>query len=109
MQIARTMQFVPIDQGSLQVARMIEGKPLELFPSWRAAMVMFGVLYLIMWLYFILGYVLRKRAFTNFPLRSVSLLNAFTVIGLLDMVYLPGCIAAFLQLAYGKIPIIFDS
>ena len=103
MQIARTMQFIPIDQGSLQAAQMIESKPLELFPSWRAAMAMFGVLYFIMWLYFILAYVLRKRDFTNFPLRSVSLLNAFTVIGLLDMVYLPGCIAALLQLMYGKI------
>ena len=103
MQIARTIQFVPIDQGSLQVARMIESKPLEFFPSWRAAMAMFGVLYLMMWLYFILKDVVRKKDFTNFPLRGVSLLNAFTVIGLLDMVYLPGCIAALLQLAYGKI------
>ncbi|XP_046864174.1 metalloreductase STEAP4-like isoform X2 [Xenia sp. Carnegie-2017] len=98
MQISRAMQFIPFDQGSLQVAQAIEGKPLELFPSWRASMIIFGILYLIMWLYFILAYVIRKIPFTNFPLRSFSLLNAFTVIGLLDLVYLPGCIAAILQL-----------
>ena len=102
MQIARTMQFVPIDQGSLQVAQSIEEKPHELFPSWRAAMAMFGVLYLIMWLYFVLKRVIKKSDFTDFPLKRVSLINAFTVIGLLDMVYLPGCIAALLQLIYGK-------
>ena len=102
MQISRAMQFIPFDQGSLQVAQAIEGKPLELYPSLRAAMIIFGILYFIMWLYFILAYVLRKRPFTNFPLRSFSLLNAFTVIGNLDLVYLPGCIAAILQLIYGN-------
>ena len=102
MQISRTMQFVPFDQGSLQVSQAIEGKPLELFPSWRVAMIMFGILYLIMLLFFVLIRVIRKFPFTNFPLRSVSLMNAFTVIGLLDMVYLPGCIAAILQLIYGN-------
>ena len=105
MQIARTMHFIPVDQGLLEAARFIEEKPHELFPSWRAPMVMFSVLYLIMWLYYVINNILSKKKFTNFPLRSVSLINAFTAIGLLDMVYLPGCIAAFLQLAYGKLSI----
>ena len=101
MEIARAMQFIPVDQGSLKMAQVIENKPHELFPSWRVALAMVGVLYFIMVLYFVLVKVLRKVGFTNFPLRSVSLINAFCVIGILDMVYLPGCIAALLQLAYG--------
>ena len=95
------MQFIPIDQGSLKMAQVIENKPHQLFPSWRVALAMVGVLYLIMVLYFVLIRVVRNIKFTNFPLRSVSLINAFCVIGILDMVYLPGCIAALLQLAYG--------
>ncbi|XP_046864239.1 metalloreductase STEAP4-like [Xenia sp. Carnegie-2017] len=101
MQISRTMHLTPFDQGSLQLAQAIENKPLELFPSWRSALMMFGILYLVMWLYYVLKRVILKMSFTNFPLRDISLLNAFTVIGLLDMVYLPGCIAAIFQLVYG--------
>jgi metalloreductase STEAP3 len=95
------MQFNPVDQGSLKMAHAIESKPLELFPSWRVALGMVGVLYLIMLLYFVLKRVVKKSKFTDFPLKRMSLINAFCVIGILDMVYLPGCIAALLQLAYG--------
>ena len=102
MQISRRMHFTPLDQGSLKVSQAIEKKPMELFPSWRPALMMFGILYLVMWLYYVLKRVILKMSFTNFPLRDISLLNAFTVIGLLDMVYLPGCIAAIFQLVYGK-------
>ena len=105
MQIARTMHFIPVDQGLLEAARFIEGKPHELFPSWRAPMVMFSVLYSTMWLFFVIRHAVSSEKFTHFPLRIVSLINAFSAIGLLGMVYLPGCIAAFLQLAYGKLSI----
>ena len=83
------------------MAQSIENKPMELFPSWRVAMRMFGVFYLLMVLYFVIGRFVKKKDFTNFPLKIVSIMNAFCVIGVLDMVYLPGCIAALLQLAYG--------
>ncbi|XP_028409985.1 metalloreductase STEAP4-like [Dendronephthya gigantea] len=99
--IARSMQFNAMDQGSLKMASNIENKPLELFPSWRVAIAMVGVLYLFMVLYFVVAMVAYGSDFTNFPLRSMSLIFAFTVIGILDMVYLPGCLAALLQLAYG--------
>ncbi|XP_028409987.1 metalloreductase STEAP4-like [Dendronephthya gigantea] len=99
--IARSMQFNAMDQGSLKMASNIENKPLELFPSWRVALAMVGVLYLIMVLYFVLKRVIKKSEFTDFPLKRMSLIFAFTVIGILDMVYLPGCLAALLQLAYG--------
>ncbi|XP_046864238.1 metalloreductase STEAP4-like isoform X2 [Xenia sp. Carnegie-2017] len=102
MQISRRMHFTPLDQGSLKVSQAIEKKPMELFPSWRPAMVIFGFLYFVMWFFFILMYLIRKVPFTNFPLREISIINAFTVVGLLDMVYLPGCIAAILHLVYGK-------
>ncbi len=101
MEIARAMQFNPVDHGSLKMAHAIENKPLELFPSWRVALGMVCVLYLIMLLYFVLKRVVKKSKFTDFPLKRMSLINAFCVIGILNMVYLPGCIAALLQLAYG--------
>ena len=99
--IARSMQLNAVDLGSLKMASNIENKPLELFPSWRVALSMVGFLYFIMLLYFVLIRVVKKYEFTDFPLKRMSLINAFTVIGILDMVYLPGCIAALLQLAYG--------
>ena len=102
MQISRRVHFTPLDQGSLKGAQAIEKKPVELFPSWRLARIILGFLYFVMWLFFILAYLIRKVPFTNFPLREISIINAFTVIGLLDMVYLPGCIAAILHLVYGK-------
>ena len=101
IEIARSMQLNGVDLGSLKMANNIENKPLELFPSWRVALAMVGVLYFIILLSFVLKRVVKKIKFTNFPLRSTSLINAFTVIGILDMVYLPGCIAALLQLTYG--------
>ena len=101
MEMARAMQFTAVDQGCLRMAAEIENKPLVLFPSWRVAMAMAGVLYLTMLFYFVLKRIVKKSSFTDFPLKRMSLVNAFSVIGILDMVYLPGCIAALLQLAYG--------
>ena len=101
MELARAMQFTPVDQGSLKMAKSIEDRSRELFPSWRLAMKMFVVLYLILLLFIIAGKFLKKRDFHSFPLQNLSVLNAFCTVGILDMVYLPGCIAALLQLAHG--------
>ncbi|XP_046863465.1 metalloreductase STEAP4-like [Xenia sp. Carnegie-2017] len=92
MQISGRVHFTPLHQGSLKGAKAIEKKPMELF---------LGFLYFVMWLFFILAYLIRKVPFTIFPLREISIINAFTVIGLLEMVYLPGCIAAIVHLVYG--------
>ena len=76
IEIARSMQLNAVDLGSLKMANNIENKPLELFPSWRVALAMVGVLYFIILLSFVLKRVVKKIKFTNFPLRSMSLINA---------------------------------
>ncbi|KAM9782893.1 metalloreductase STEAP4 [Neosynchiropus ocellatus] len=105
--VATKLGFVVVDRGSLSAAGELEAFPLQLFPEWRLPLrIAFG---LIAFFFFylltrdvIFAYVERG---TDISFRiMVSLANkVFPIVSLimLALCYLPGVLAAFLQLYRG--------
>ncbi|XP_038653868.1 metalloreductase STEAP4-like [Scyliorhinus canicula] len=107
MDVARSIGLTPLDQGSLLAATELENYPLQLFPMWRLTFIIMAGLTVFFFLYnvvlkVIYSYVIYNTDKTyqmvisipNHVFPSVSLI-------LLGLVYLPGVIAAFLQLYRG--------
>uniref|UniRef100_UPI00398E63BF metalloreductase STEAP4 isoform X2 n=1 Tax=Pristiophorus japonicus TaxID=55135 RepID=UPI00398E63BF len=107
MDVARSIGLTPLDQGSLLAAQELENYPLQLFPMWRLPFIITAGLTVFFFLYctvidVIYPYVKEKkdssyRLAISVPNRifpNVSLI-------LLSLTYLPGAIAAFIQLYRG--------
>ncbi|XP_036103462.1 metalloreductase STEAP4 [Molossus molossus] len=107
MDIVRSLGLTPLDQGSLIAASDIENYPLQLFPMWRFPFCLSAVLCVFFFVYSVIRdiiypYVYDKKDNT-FRL-AVSIPNrVFPIVALmlLALVYLPGIIAAILQLYRG--------
>uniref|UniRef100_A0A8C3VKU2 STEAP4 metalloreductase n=1 Tax=Catagonus wagneri TaxID=51154 RepID=A0A8C3VKU2_9CETA len=107
MDIVRTLGLTPLDKGSLLAAKEIENYPLQLFPMWKFPFCLAAVLCVFFFFYgavrdVIYPYVHEKKDST-FRL-AVSIPNRvcpITALTLLALVYLPGVIAAILQLYRG--------
>ncbi|XP_062955632.1 metalloreductase STEAP4 isoform X1 [Cynocephalus volans] len=107
MDIARTLGLTPLDQGSLMAAKEIENYPLQLFPMWRFPFYLSAALCVFFFFYCVIRdviypYVNEKK--DNTFLMAVSIPNRIfpvTALILLALVYLPGVIAAILQLYRG--------
>ncbi|XP_006891515.1 PREDICTED: metalloreductase STEAP4 [Elephantulus edwardii] len=107
MDLVRALGLTPLDQGSLVAAKEIENYPLQLFPMWRFPLRLSAVLCLFLFLYCVIRdviypYVYEKKDET-FRL-AVSIPNRvfpIAALTLLALVYLPGVIAAILQLYRG--------
>ncbi|KAM8771108.1 metalloreductase STEAP4 [Rhynchonycteris naso] len=107
MDIVRTLGLTPLDQGSLMAASEIENYPLQLFPMWKFPFYLSAVLCVFLFLYCVIRdiiypYVYEKKDST-FRL-AISIPNRIFPIAaltLLAVVYLPGVIAAILQLYRG--------
>ncbi|XP_008064391.1 metalloreductase STEAP4 isoform X1 [Carlito syrichta] len=107
MDIVRTLGLTPLDQGSLMAANEIENYPLQLFPMWRLPFYLSAALCVFFFFYCVLReviypYVYEKKDIT-FRM-AVSIPNRvfpITALILLALVYLPGVIAAILQLYRG--------
>ncbi|XP_028663800.1 metalloreductase STEAP3-like [Erpetoichthys calabaricus] len=103
-QIARTMGFIPVDMGSLSCARDIESFPLRLFPSWKKPfLVSFGLFIFFYFYNFIISvlhpYLTKNQnAFYKMPIELMNVTLPCVAYVLLSLVYLPGILAAFLQL-----------
>ena len=104
MQIARDIGFTPIDSGRLAAAAVLEKKVLQLFPEWRVpfwitfSMLLFQIIYLHgRYLISHAPEKLLNSIFLKYPNR----ITGWMVLWLLAVVFLPGCIAAFLQLKRG--------
>ncbi|KGL84904.1 Metalloreductase STEAP4, partial [Tinamus guttatus] len=107
MDIVRALGLTPLDQGSLLAAQEIENYPLQLFPMWKFPI--FLSLGLIAFFFFyclirdvIYPYVNEKKDFSFFI--AISIANRICPILaliLLALVYLPGVLAAIIQLYRG--------
>ncbi|XP_004676720.1 PREDICTED: metalloreductase STEAP4 [Condylura cristata] len=107
MDIVRTIGLTPLDQGSLTAANEIENYPLQLFPMWRFPFYLSAALCLFFFFYSVVRDVIypyvHNMEDNTFRL-VVSIPNrVFPIVALilLALVYLPGVIAAILQLYRG--------
>ncbi|KAM8967135.1 metalloreductase STEAP4-like [Pelodytes ibericus] len=107
MDIARTLGLTPLDQGSLVSANEIENYPLQLFPMWRLPMYICMAFTVLIFLYCVLTEVIYPYVTTKentLYLVVITIANrVFPIVSLilLALVYLPGIIAAILQLYRG--------
>lgn len=105
--IVRTLGLTPLDQGSLMAANEIENYPLQLFPMWKFPFYLSAALCVFFFFYCVIReviypYVYEKKD-TMFRM-AISIPNRVfpvTALILLALVYLPGVIAAILQLYRG--------
>uniref|UniRef100_A0A8C9QUP8 STEAP4 metalloreductase n=1 Tax=Spermophilus dauricus TaxID=99837 RepID=A0A8C9QUP8_SPEDA len=107
MDIVRALGLTPLDQGSLKAATEIENYPLQLFPMWRFPFYLSAALCLFFFIYCVIRDVIYPYVIENkdstFRM-AVSIPNSvfpITALTLLALVYLPGVIAAILQLYQG--------
>eukprot|EP00058_Branchiostoma_floridae_P026077 XP_002611567.1 hypothetical protein BRAFLDRAFT_113515 [Branchiostoma floridae] len=108
IQLAKDMGFVPMDYGCLRAARDIEAIPLRLLPGWRFANKVMFILMAAMSLYVLFQGPLYKyvtlgitKDVQHFPGKGMNRVLAWLALTLLALVYFPGIIAAFRQLARG--------
>ncbi|KAM6945788.1 metalloreductase STEAP3-like [Aplochiton taeniatus] len=106
-QVARAMGFVPVDMGLLSSALEVENAPLYLFPAWhtpaRATLLLFVFFYAFNILHDVLHpYVTAgKNSFYKLPVEMVNVTLPSVALVMLALVYLPGLLAALLQLSWG--------
>lgn len=101
------MGFMPVDMGSLAAAREVEARPLHLFPSWKVPVILALGLFIFFYAYNFTRDVLQpyvqegKSKFYKLPLSVVNTSLPCVAYVLLSLVYLPGILAAALQLWRG--------
>lgn len=107
--IVRMMGFHPVDWGSLQASRDIEDIPLLFMPSWkRPVAVVFGI-FLFMWILALFSFQICynwAKGDWHGEWKHIAMINfnrviAITAIWTLSFCYLPGLIAAYIQLWRG--------
>jgi len=101
----------PVDRGSLQAARGIEDIPLQLFPLWRAPlmvhMAIFALLYTLSFLKFQVCWPLTWsdtflwELWNHIPMDNMNKTLAVHALVTLALCYLPGVLAAWLQIYRG--------
>ncbi|XP_030609540.1 metalloreductase STEAP3 [Archocentrus centrarchus] len=107
MQLCRRMGFIPVDMGLLSSSLEIENLPLYLFPSWRTPIICTLALFIFFYLYNSVHEVLHpyitggKNKLYKLPIEIVNVTFPSVALVMLALVYLPGVIAAFLQLWRG--------
>lgn len=106
-EMARTMGFTPVDMGSLASAREVEAMPLRLLPGWKVPALLALGLFIFFYAYNFIRDVLQpymqegKNKFYKLPLSVVNTTLPCVAYVLLSLVYLPGVLAAALQLHRG--------
>ncbi|XP_071515118.1 metalloreductase STEAP4-like [Panulirus ornatus] len=107
--IVRSMGFHPVDWGSLQASRDIEDVPLKFMPSWkRPVAVVFGI-FVFIWILALFSFqICRNLASGNWherwkhlAMQNFNRVIAITAIWTLSFCYLPGLIAAYIQMWRG--------
>lgn len=107
MDISRSLGLSPLDQGSLLAAKEVENYPLQLFPMWRLPMYIALGLTVFLFIYCVVTIVIFTRVNDGQDVSfriAISIPNkVFPIVSLmlLALVYLPGIIAAILQLYRG--------
>ncbi|XP_041822425.1 metalloreductase STEAP3-like isoform X1 [Chelmon rostratus] len=107
IQLCRRMGFIPVDMGLLSSSLEIENIPLYLFPSWRVPVLCTLSLFVFFYLYNFTRDVLQpyitagKSVFYKMPIEIVNVTLPSVALVMFSLVYLPGLLAAFLQLWWG--------
>lgn len=107
LQLARRLGFSPVDLGGLCASRDIEEAPLHLFPSWGGSILATFLLFLFFYGYNFLRRILLpyldkgENNFYQLPLQTVNETLPAVALVTLALVYLPGLLAAVLQLGRG--------
>lgn len=101
--IARDMNFTPVDFGGLLAARRIEKHPLRLFPDWRGPCGFAVAVFNIWFLYLIYIYYIEKTVYQweQIFLKVMNKAICMTGVTVLSVTYLASSFAAALQLYYG--------
>ncbi|XP_052218163.1 metalloreductase STEAP4-like [Dreissena polymorpha] len=101
--IAKDMNFRPVDFGGLFAARRIEKHPLRLFPEWKGPLG-FAVCVFIVWLIFLIYIYFIEESVYKWEQLFVKVLNkAFCMTGIttLSVTYLASSFATMVQIYYG--------
>nr|XP_012384830.1 metalloreductase STEAP3 isoform X3 [Dasypus novemcinctus] len=106
-ELARAMGFTPVDMGSLASAREVEAMPLRLLPGWKVPALLALGLFVCFFAYNFVRDVLQpyvqegKNKFYKLPVSVVNTTLPCVAYVLLSLVYLPGVLAAAVQLRRG--------
>lgn len=107
MDIVRALGLTPLDQGSLLAAQEIENYPLQLFPMWKFPILLSLGLVAFFFFYSLIRdviypYVYESQDFSFFIAISIpNRICPIVALILLALVYLPGVLAAIIQLYRG--------
>ncbi|KFQ46926.1 Metalloreductase STEAP4, partial [Nestor notabilis] len=107
MNIVRALGLTPLDQGSLLAAQEIENYPLQLFPMWKFPILLSFGLAAFFFFYCLIRnviypYVYENKDFSFFIAISIpNRICPILALVLLALVYLPGVLAAIIQLYRG--------
>ncbi|XP_029372018.1 metalloreductase STEAP3 [Echeneis naucrates] len=107
MHLCRRMGFIPVDMGALSSSLEIENLPLYLLPSWRIPIICTLSLFLFFYLYNFVRDILlpfikeKKNDFYKMPIETINVTLPCVALVMLALVYVPGLLAAFLQLWWG--------
>lgn len=101
--LARNMNFTPIDYGGLFAARKIEKHPLRLFPEWRGPCGFSVAVFNVWLLYLIYIYYIEKTVYLweQIFVKVMNKAVCMTGITVLSVTYLASSFAAILQVYYG--------
>uniref|UniRef100_A0A8D2AG92 STEAP3 metalloreductase n=1 Tax=Sciurus vulgaris TaxID=55149 RepID=A0A8D2AG92_SCIVU len=106
-EMVHAMGFMPVDMGSLASAREVEAMPLRLLPGWKVPALLALGLFVCFYAYNFIRDVLHpyvqegKNKFYKLPVSVVNTTLPCVAYVLLSLVYLPGVLAAALQLRRG--------
>lgn len=106
-EMVQAMGFMPVDMGSLVSAREVEAMPLRLLPGWKVPALLALGLFIFFYVYNFVRDVLQpyvrdgKSKFYKLPVSVVNTTLPCVAYVLLSLVYLPGMLAAALQLRRG--------
>ena len=139
--LIRSLGFTPVDRGSLSNAIEIEDIPVQRFPQWKSpsivSLIVFIFLFLIIFGSFNICRILNPRQhppppgsttpkpeihewdwdlfwdhFAMIPAKIINVVLAMHALTMLALCYLPGCIAAYIQLwrgtKYSRFPNFLD-
>ncbi|KYO26638.1 metalloreductase STEAP2 isoform X2 [Alligator mississippiensis] len=107
IELARQLNFIPIDLGALSASREIENLPLRLFTLWKGPVVLAVSLATFFFIYSFIRDVIhpyvrnQQSDFYKIPIEIVNKTLPVVAITLLSLVYLSGLLAAAYQLYYG--------
>lgn len=107
IELARQLSFIPVDMGTLSLAKEIENMPLRLFSDWKGPVLTAVALSIFCFAYSFIRDIIhpyvknRQSFFYKIPLEMVNRTLPVVAITLLALVYLAGQLAAAHQVFYG--------